>query len=271
MNYSGVIYAVIVAAWAALLVPRWVRRNEDVEQAREVDQARRVRVLDLQGPRRRGRRRVAQPVVVRQHVPVPPHQDRAARLAFQAAARRRRHVLLVLLVATVAAVGAAVAGLLPLPLVVAPVLALAVFGALARRAALSEQRRLAADSDEYDDTGTDLADDVNDESATRLAVYEEEFAEPVDPDAWNPVPVPLPTYVTKAKAEPVRTRSIDLSADGAWTSSRLDPAREIVLPRYPHIRSGPPTPQQSPEPATADASGAEERELDLEQRRAVGD
>ncbi|MGH8829315.1 MAG: hypothetical protein ACRDVZ_17260, partial [Jiangellaceae bacterium] len=45
MGYSGLIYAVIVAAWAAVLVPRWARRNEEVERARETDAARGVRVL----------------------------------------------------------------------------------------------------------------------------------------------------------------------------------------------------------------------------------
>ncbi len=38
--------------------------------------------------------------------------------------------------------------------------------------------------------------------------------------AWDPVPVPSPTYVTAPRA-PRAIRSIDLSTDGAWTSGRL--------------------------------------------------
>lgn len=37
---------------------------------------------------------------------------------------------------------------------------------------------------------------------------------------WDPVPVPSPTYVNAPRA-PRAVRSIDLSADGAWTSGRL--------------------------------------------------
>lgn len=38
--------------------------------------------------------------------------------------------------------------------------------------------------------------------------------------AWDPVPVPSPTYVTAPRA-PRAIRSIDLSTEGAWTSGRL--------------------------------------------------
>lgn len=38
--------------------------------------------------------------------------------------------------------------------------------------------------------------------------------------AWDPVPVPSPTYVTAPRA-PRAIRSIDLTTDGAWTSGRL--------------------------------------------------
>ena len=40
--------------------------------------------------------------------------------------------------------------------------------------------------------------------------------------AWEPVPVPLPTYVTAPKA-PRSVRVIDLTKPGLWTSGHLDP------------------------------------------------
>ncbi|RAJ36091.1 hypothetical protein K353_04831 [Kitasatospora sp. SolWspMP-SS2h] len=39
------------------------------------------------------------------------------------------------------------------------------------------------------------------------------------PDSWEPVPVPLPTYVT-APVAPRTTRGLDLSAPGTWDSGR---------------------------------------------------
>ncbi|NIR38377.1 MAG: hypothetical protein GWN07_21145, partial [Actinobacteria bacterium] len=48
MGSSGLLYAAIVAAWAAVLVPRWIRRNEEIDRAREEDTSRGVRVLDRQ-------------------------------------------------------------------------------------------------------------------------------------------------------------------------------------------------------------------------------
>nr|WNW39542.1 hypothetical protein RKE32_19340 [Streptomyces sp. Li-HN-5-13] len=39
------------------------------------------------------------------------------------------------------------------------------------------------------------------------------------PDSWEPVPVPLPTYVT-APVAPRTTRGLDLSAPNTWDSGR---------------------------------------------------
>ncbi|MFI9270695.1 hypothetical protein ACIGXM_08300 [Kitasatospora sp. NPDC052896] len=42
---------------------------------------------------------------------------------------------------------------------------------------------------------------------------------PAGPDSWEPVPVPLPTYVT-APVAPRVTRGLDLGAPGTWNSGR---------------------------------------------------
>src|SRR5262249_15012373 len=46
----------------------------------------------------------------------------------------------------------------------------------------------------------------------------EEKAEP-DPDSWDPVSVPLPTYVSKPVA-PRSVSTIDLDSTGVWSSGR---------------------------------------------------
>lgn len=225
MGSSGLIYAAIVAAWAAVLVPRWVRRNEEVEQARDLDQARGVRVL----PRPDHVRKVGGSP---SHRPPTPDTDDPStdgtsdRHAgeFGIAAQRRRRVTLVLaLVLALSALGT-VAGRLPGWAVTVPVLLLAVFVVLVRRAAVSEARRGAMVRRRP--VSRTVA------PVGRIAVLDEpEPVPPEDPDAWEPVPVPLPTYVTKAKAPDPAGRTIDLSQPGAWTSGRLDTAGWIALSR----------------------------------------
>jgi hypothetical protein len=51
---------------------------------------------------------------------------------------------------------------------------------------------------------------------------EDGFYDAVAERVWEPVPVPLPTYVSAPKA-PRSVRVIDLTKPGAWTSGRLDP------------------------------------------------
>ncbi|MFC9324717.1 gephyrin-like molybdotransferase receptor GlpR [Kitasatospora sp. NPDC057015] len=48
------------------------------------------------------------------------------------------------------------------------------------------------------------------------------------PDSWEPVPVPLPTYVT-APVAPRVTRDLDLGAPGTWNAGRPTDARSTPL------------------------------------------
>ncbi|MFJ2575407.1 gephyrin-like molybdotransferase receptor GlpR [Kitasatospora aureofaciens] len=48
------------------------------------------------------------------------------------------------------------------------------------------------------------------------------------PDSWEPVPVPLPTYVT-APVAPRVSRGLDLSAPGTWTAGRPTESRNTPL------------------------------------------
>ncbi|MGC4997986.1 MULTISPECIES: divisome protein SepX/GlpR [unclassified Streptomyces] len=64
-------------------------------------------------------------------------------------------------------------------------------------------------------------------------------------ESWDPVPVPLPTYVT-APVAPRATADVDLGAPGTWSSARSSAV----------------TPDQRPEVPAADPAHAEERPED---------
>jgi hypothetical protein len=171
-----------------------------------------------------------------------------SRAAARAAAKRRRRVLIVLLGAT-AIVGALVA------LLLIPVWSLAIPGGLVlaflalcrwqvRRAddAIWDRRRATESAHEPDESaaseGRSAAAEDTERAEGRQAV--EADAEPVgDADLaestavavtvstddgrslWDPLPVTLPTYVSKAKA--TRTvRTIDLGQPDAWTSGHVE-------------------------------------------------
>ncbi|MFE2723161.1 gephyrin-like molybdotransferase receptor GlpR [Kitasatospora sp. NPDC059327] len=70
------------------------------------------------------------------------------------------------------------------------------------------------------------------------------------PDSWEPVPVPLPTYVT-APVAPRVTRGLDLSAPGTWTAGRPAESR----PAEPRPTEGRTTPlfDQYAEPSAAES------------------
>ncbi|WP_406216982.1 gephyrin-like molybdotransferase receptor GlpR [Streptomyces canus] len=76
-------------------------------------------------------------------------------------------------------------------------------------------------------------------------------------DSWDPVPVPLPTYVT-APVAPRATSDVDLGAPDAWSSARSSSAA---------------TPEQSGQEATpvAEDGGSEELPDDAEDKPAAGD
>lgn len=251
---SGLLYAAIVAAWAAVLVPRWIRRNEEIERAREEDTSRGVRVLERQQRHVRAHSgltadsvrtgltagRAAQsdrrPNAEQADVWSEPHAERRP-IAAGAAARRRR-VFALLLVAVGGAGSGAAAGLVPGGLVAVPALLLLVFLVLARRAAVQDARRRRAAARQEALQRRELAAQQQAEPSRRVAVLDEPPpAAPSDPHAWEPVPVPPPTYLTKPKAEPRVVRKIDLSSPGAWTSGRLNPDGAVVPPPQQPVRS----------------------------------
>jgi hypothetical protein len=230
MGSSGLIYAAIVAGWAAFLVPRWVRRNEEIDQAREADAARGTRILGQSASQARSARTQArhEPLPVIPAEPADLVNDTADIGEYGQAAGRRRRVLFVLVLAFVVATVVAVIGTLPLWSVAIPTVLLFGFLQLARRAAEAEANRPQARRRRAAETTF-----VPHTARQRIAVLDEPGpAERVDPHAWEPVPVPLPTYLTKDIApDDTATRTIDLTQPGAWTAGRLESARSNTFPR----------------------------------------
>ncbi|MFF7992943.1 hypothetical protein ACFZDG_24505 [Kitasatospora xanthocidica] len=96
-----------------------------------------------------------------------------------------------------------------------------------QRAARRPHLRLAADPEE-------ATVSVPSASAVAEATEHEEWVDGMrergaaGPDSWEPVPVPLPTYVT-APVAPRVSRGLDLSAPGTWTAGRPAESRSTPL------------------------------------------
>jgi hypothetical protein len=268
---TGLIYAAIVAAWAAYLVPGWLRRHEEVVEAPAVDRPPPpVRVLELRHS-------------VRDAPAGPPHDPGAADGARQPAEAprraghrpspvvRRRRILMGLigLTTVVAVLGAfqlAPWWALAVPVgVVASYLMICAVAARGHRTqggvrgaapttrARGSQRTAVEPGRVVRTTAARLAEtadcpapnaptvsasadgssgvgafghDAAGEGAVRGVPAARDSA---DAGLWDPVQVPLPTYVTKAKA--TRTvRTVELGEPNTWTSGRLPEAELLTRP-----------------------------------------
>ncbi|MDX6275504.1 MAG: hypothetical protein QOJ92_2714 [Frankiales bacterium] len=223
---SGVIVVVIVAMWAALLVPMWLRRHEEADQLGSIDRfSAAMRILSRQDkqagarslvvPRRDSVQAAAplrKPISERPARPAPPliTASRARLIA------RRRRVMTVL------------AGLVALTFL------LAVFGVLsfwwqgvvdltlvayvvhlrAEAIRAAELRAMRAGRETgHAGSGADLSGGVavSPPAASTLPPLdaEEVFAQPGMDPGWQPTDVPLPTYVTAPVAPRRAVRILD--------------------------------------------------------------
>jgi hypothetical protein len=161
VGWSGLIYAAIVAGWAAVLVPRWVRRNEEAENARAADALAGIRVLERRNPDAVGTGTARRQALHAPHPPAPDLPPRlrpadpdhvagarrvpapAPRRVARAAARRRRRVFTVLTAVLLATAATVVAGVIPTLALAVPAALLVGFVVLARRAVRREAHALA--------------------------------------------------------------------------------------------------------------------------------
>lgn len=268
MDLSPLIFVALAVAWAVYLVPQALKHHDEVVRSRSVDRfSHTMRVLARREPVSRTSSRLvvtpgrtpSAPVVTTkassaaaESAPAPkPLPPAVRREAARRAARRRRRVLIALTLGLVAVVVLAAASVLAWPYVAIPG-TLMVAWLVACRLMVRRERGVSgplsriptvpvaaqAQAAEVAEEADDLSDGLSDDTA-EVAVVEAPLAEPAagpdphvpDPAApglWNPVPVTLPTYVSKPAAERRSVRTIDLDATGVWTSGRTDADAALV-------------------------------------------
>ena len=229
MDLSGLIFVALAIAWAAYLIPKALRHHDDVVRGRSVDRfSQSMRVLARREPvSARMARLVVTPARPRTAVVTtkpsavaasPDEPYAARRLATPRATQRRRRVLALLLLALVARRSPSAPP--------APGLAL-------RRDPRRPAGRLAGGLPADGQAGARLAARPPSRSrrprpvegervgpAGSIAPVADRTASPAD-GLWDPVPVTLPTYVSKPPARR-SVRTIDLDSTGVWTSGRTE-------------------------------------------------
>lgn len=272
---TGIIYAAIVVAWAAYLLPLVKHHREQPSATRpgRVTGAMRVLGKRSSGARARIADATAPTVAVFEgtaeaEIAAPVELSRSG---FDPAARRRRVLFLILATAIVIGVFAFV-GMVPWWSLAAPGALLVGFVVLARlsvravRASRRRARSLSVRETQPADTEAAASSPVSRRSRRSAALAAAATAEVLpagigasstkataqttaqttadlasDPaaawvahspvDAWDPLPVTLPTYVTKDAAPARRVRTIDLSGAAAFSAGRLPEAD--LLTRQP--------------------------------------
>jgi hypothetical protein len=246
VDLSALIFVALAVAWAVYLVPKALKHHDDVVRSRSVDRfSHTMRVLARREPvNRRNARLVVTPgrpassaVVVTKGGQPAPVEARTLRAAANRAARRRRRVLGTILLANVVVVALAAFAVIEWAWTAIPAVLLAVWLVACR---LMVRRERAASAPVPNPVATPAAEAVETVAAdterpaepvepvvARLGETPEQIADledtssiaaVVDPMLWDPVPVTLPTYVTKPAARRRTVRTIDLDATGVWTS-----------------------------------------------------
>jgi hypothetical protein len=215
VDLSGLIFVALAVAWATYLIPKALRHHDDVVRDRSIDGfSQSLRVLARREPVSAKKARLvveSAPAVV---PPTPEETLAARRLTTARATARRRRVLSVLLLALAAVVAVCALGRLGWPMVAIPAGLLVVWLVACRLMVRKERAWVPVALAE-----THVAE-ASAETGT-LAPVEAVEPEARDPKLWDPVPVTLPTYVSKPPARR-SVRTIDLDSTGVWTSGRSE-------------------------------------------------
>jgi hypothetical protein len=280
---TGLIYLVIIALWAAVLIPMWLRRHDQISEVRSTARfSSAMRSLGSHGQPQYAMSMSGGPMtssipevsVARTSRSTPaegvdPSYERE--LARQSAATRRAIVLGVLTAVLLVTLIGAVLGMLPkwVPVLAAiPVIAFVVATAMTASQRSSSQRSTAQRTARPARRAPRGEDDAPAVPASAPLQTDEEWenwnAWDDDTGSWEAVPQTLPTYVSAPRASAV-PRGIDRATPGEWTGSAMVETAQAMRSR----------PASAPlsDPALID-HGAETAEIpvvrdDMDDRRAV--
>jgi len=263
MGTTGLIYVAIVAAWAAYLVPMWLKRGEEARRRPVVPSSDEARVLSRDSSRTRYVVRPAGTTATDDSSPPKRYVPNRAR---RVAAMRRRRVLSILTLSLLSVVALAGLAMLQWWTVAIPGTLIAGFVVLTRvqlrrqartRTQTAAQRRARVQARHDRGPAGKPAPSPDEEMTIEVKLPAEPAPKPAaakkEPAAeglWDPVPVTLPTYVMKEKAPDRTVRTISLTDDEVFSSARTtDPSEKPAAVEAP-----------APQPAE-----------EVEVKRAVGD
>jgi hypothetical protein len=239
---SALIFVALAVAWAVYLIPKALEHHEESARTRTVDRfSKTMRVLGRREPinRRKARlvpagvpssdaagltekglsehRKSSTPATLDEKPTIT--QLRARRLAAARAAKRRLRVVALILVANVAVAALAWFKIVDWVWCAAPVGVLVAWLVACRLMVKRERAEIPRGRipAEVPSAPGHQPDAVTGEIARVDAALPGDEPAEGDPDSWDPVAVPLPTYVSK----PVAQRSvstIDLDSTGVWSS-----------------------------------------------------
>ncbi|WP_327637512.1 hypothetical protein OHB24_03705 [Kribbella sp. NBC_00482] len=264
MGTTGLIYVAIVAAWAAYLVPMWLKRGEEARRRPVVPSSDEARVLSRDSSRTRYVVRPAGTTTAGDSSPPKRYVPNRAR---RVAAMRRRRVLSILTLSLLSVVALAGLAMLAWWTVAIPGTLIAGFVVLTRvqlrrqaraRTQTAAERRARTQGRHDRGPAGKPAPSPDEEMTIEVKLPAEPTPKPAaakqeKPAAeglWDPVPVTLPTYVMKEKAPDRTVRTISLTDDEVFSSAR--------------------TTDPSERPAAAEAPTPQPAE-EIEVKRAVGD
>ena len=244
MDLSALIFVALAVAWAVYLIPKALKHHDDVVRSRSVDRfSHTMRVLARREPvsHKNARlvvtpgRAASAPVVTtkRAEPAAEPATEPTVRASTNRAARRRRRVLGLVLLANAAVLGVAAFDVISWWYATIPGAVLVAWLVACRLMVRREQRSRRPVSQRV---ATPVAEDEPVED--RIPVEPDEDDDDLhhttqtpaiaDPTLWDPMPVTLPTYVTKPAATRRSVRTIDLDSTGVWTSGRTEGDSQIA-------------------------------------------
>jgi hypothetical protein len=271
---TGLIVAFVVAIWAAYFVPLVLRRYDEASTSSSLEDLSPLSRVINRPTTQAQEAETPEPTPAVDEPTAeadadaeaePASRPRVTGTAARLAARRRRRTLLTLLLATAIVGGLVGFRVIPVWSVAIPV-ALVLAWLVACRIQVRHERGISPKRDKKS-TKASSAAKVDDESTVIVSGQVEDVnpgrqhvmeSTPLESNAlddqlviaapsiattgdmvWDPLPVTVPTYVTKPRAG--RTvRTIDFAQAGAWTSGHVE-GEDVELPHSEHGREQAPS------------------------------